>query len=107
MTTETKTELPQADAGSGSCCSPSGSCHDSAAQTPAAGAVTTVYQVTGMTCGHCEGAVSSEISEIPGVTSVTAEAATGRVTVVSEAALDEAAVRAAVDEAGYELVGQA
>ncbi|GGT28489.1 heavy-metal-associated domain-containing protein [Streptomyces purpureus] len=103
MTTETKTELPQA---TGSCCSPTGSCHDSAADATAAG-VTTVYQVKGMTCGHCEGAVSEEISEIAGVTSVKAVAATGQVTVVSAAPLDEAAVRAAVDEAGYELVGQA
>ena len=53
------------------------------------GAVTTVYQVTGMTCGHCEGAVSGEISELPGVSSVKAVAATGEVTVVSAAPLDE------------------
>lgn len=66
--------------------------------------LTTVYQVKGMTCGHCEGAVSSEISELPGVSSVTAVASTGQVTVVSAAPLDEATVRAAVDEAGYELV---
>ncbi|MGA5196108.1 heavy-metal-associated domain-containing protein [Streptomyces exfoliatus] len=66
--------------------------------------LTTVYQVKGMTCGHCEGAVSGEISELPGVSSVTAVAATGQVTVVSTAPLDEEAVRAAVDEAGYELV---
>jgi copper chaperone CopZ len=51
--------------------------------------------------------VSGEISEIPGVTSVKAVASTGEVTVVSEAALDEEAVRAAVDEAGFELAGQA
>ncbi|MFC9425480.1 heavy-metal-associated domain-containing protein [Streptomyces sp. NPDC056987] len=68
--------------------------------------VTTVYQVTGMTCGHCEGAVAGEISGIEGVTSVQAAAATGEVTVVSQAPLDEAAVRAAVDEAGYELTGR-
>ncbi|MEU5215874.1 cation transporter [Streptomyces sp. NPDC020807] len=66
--------------------------------------LTTVYQVKGMTCGHCEGAVSSEISELPGVSSVTAVAKTGEVTVVSAAPLDVEAVRAAVDEAGYELV---
>ncbi|WP_225804634.1 heavy-metal-associated domain-containing protein [Streptomyces sp. NK15101] len=66
--------------------------------------LTTVYQVKGMTCGHCEGAVSSEISAIPGVSSVTAVAKTGEVTVVSDAALDREAVAAAVDEAGYELV---
>ncbi|MGW2018815.1 heavy-metal-associated domain-containing protein [Streptomyces sp. NPDC001927] len=70
-------------------------------------ALTTVYQVKGMTCGHCEGAVSSEISEIAGVSSVKAVASTGQVTVVSETALDVEAVRAAVDEAGYELVDQA
>ncbi|KUL52769.1 heavy-metal-associated domain-containing protein [Streptomyces sp. NRRL S-1521] len=102
-----QTELPQAASETtGSCCSPSGSCHggDAAGETPQ-GAVTTVYEVTGMTCGHCEGAVSSEISEIAGVGSVEAVAATGLVTVVSAAPLDEEAVRAAVDEAGYELVG--
>ncbi|MGI5482702.1 heavy-metal-associated domain-containing protein [Streptomyces lavendofoliae] len=103
MTAETRTELPQA---TGSCCSPTGSCHDGAAEAPAGG-VTTVYEVKGMTCGHCEGAVSEEISAIAGVTSVAAVAATGLVTVTSEAVLDEAAVRAAVDEAGYELVGRA
>ncbi|MEU6484779.1 heavy-metal-associated domain-containing protein [Streptomyces sp. NPDC046887] len=102
---DAKTELPQA---TGSCCSPSGSCHDgAAAETGRSAGVTTVYQVTGMTCGHCEGAVSEELSALPGVTSVTAVAATGQVTVVSEAALDEAAVREAVDEAGYELAGLA
>ncbi|MFF8377068.1 heavy-metal-associated domain-containing protein [Streptomyces sp. NPDC015661] len=66
--------------------------------------LTTVYQVKGMTCGHCEGAVSSEISAIAGVSSVTAVAKTGEVTVVSDAPLDRADVAAAVDEAGYELV---
>ncbi|NEB18500.1 MULTISPECIES: heavy-metal-associated domain-containing protein [Streptomyces] len=68
--------------------------------------VTTVYKVSGMSCGHCEGAVSGEISEIAGVGSVQAVAATGEVTVVSETPLDDAAVRAAVDEAGFELVGR-
>ncbi|CAM5443325.1 Copper-binding protein OS=Streptomyces rutgersensis OX=53451 GN=F0345_08800 PE=4 SV=1 [Streptomyces diastaticus subsp. diastaticus] len=60
-----------------------------------------------MTCGHCEGAVAEEVSALPGVSSVNAEAATGRVTVTSAAPLDEEAVRAAVDEAGYELTGRA
>ncbi|MFB7494083.1 heavy-metal-associated domain-containing protein [Streptomyces sp. NPDC056161] len=67
--------------------------------------VTTVYKVSGMSCGHCEGAVSAEISEIPGVSSVQAVASTGEVTVASAAPLDEKAVRDAVDEAGFELVG--
>ncbi|MFH7596974.1 heavy-metal-associated domain-containing protein [Streptomyces racemochromogenes] len=66
----------------------------------------TVYKVTGMTCGHCEGAVTAELTALPGVTSVKAVAATGEVTVVSAAPLAEADVRAAVDEAGYELAGR-
>ncbi|MCP8709230.1 heavy-metal-associated domain-containing protein [Streptomyces thermocarboxydus] len=74
-------------------------------QTDTQGSVTTVYKVTGMSCGHCEGAVSGEISQLPGVSSVAAVASSGEVTVVSAAPLDEAAVRAAVDEAGFELAG--
>ncbi len=76
------------------------------AQTDAPGSVTAVYKVSGMSCGHCEGAVSGELSELPGVSSVKAVASTGEVTVVSAAALDEEAVRAAVDEAGFELVAK-
>ncbi len=67
--------------------------------------VSAVYKVSGMSCGHCEGAVSGEISELPGVSSVKAVASTGEVTVVSAEALREEDVRAAVDEAGFELVG--
>ncbi|MBX7546717.1 MULTISPECIES: heavy-metal-associated domain-containing protein [Streptomyces] len=75
--------------------------------TDTPGSVTTVYKVTGMSCGHCEGAISAEVSEIPGVTSVKAVASTGEVTVVSTSEPDDEAVRAAVDEAGFELAGRA
>jgi copper chaperone CopZ len=92
---------------SGSCCSTDGSCNSGAAPDVQGVGVTTVYKVSGMTCGHCEGAVSQEISALGGVTAVTAVAKTGEVTVTSAAPLDEEAVRAAVDEAGYELVGTA
>lgn len=71
------------------------------------GDTTTVYAVTGMTCGHCESAVTEEVSALEGVTSVKAVAATGQVTVVSTGPLDDEAVRAAIDEAGYELTGRA
>ncbi|AXK33289.1 copper chaperone [Streptomyces armeniacus] len=67
----------------------------------------TTYKVTGMSCGHCEGAVSSELSEIEGVSAVQAAADTGLVTVTFTEEPDDEAVRAAVDEAGYELVGRA
>ncbi|MER7179869.1 MULTISPECIES: heavy-metal-associated domain-containing protein [Streptomyces] len=77
------------------------------AQTDTPGSVTAVYKVTGMSCGHCEGSVSAELSGLPGVSSVQAVAASGEVTVVSAAPLDDEAVRAAVDEAGFELAGRA
>lgn len=68
---------------------------------------TTVFTVTGMSCGHCEKSISEEVSALPGVTGVSADAKAGTVTVSSEQPVDEAALRAAVDEAGYELVGRA
>jgi copper ion binding protein len=70
---------------------------------PATATVET-YTVSGMTCGHCVSSVSAEVGEISGVTSVDVDLPTGTVKVASEAPLDRAAVRAAVEEAGYELV---
>ncbi|GLX99794.1 MULTISPECIES: heavy-metal-associated domain-containing protein [Actinoplanes] len=64
---------------------------------------TTTYSVLGMTCGHCAGSVTTEISGIPGVTGVDVDLPTGAVTVTSQDVLDLETVRAAVDEAGYEL----
>lgn len=66
---------------------------------------TATYQVQGMTCAHCVNSVSTEIGALEGVRDVRVDLASGRVTVTSEARLDPAAVRAAVDEAGYDLVG--
>jgi copper chaperone CopZ len=66
-------------------------------------AVTSTYTVTGMTCSHCVQAVTGELSTLPGVAGVQVDLASGAVTVTSEAPLDDDAVRAAVDEAGYEL----
>ncbi|KRV47824.1 copper-transporting ATPase [Wenjunlia vitaminophila] len=80
---------------------------DPATTTPAAAPTTIVYTVSGMSCSHCENAVGAELSALVGVTSVTADASSGRVTVTATGALDDEAVRAAVDEAGYELVGRA
>ena len=64
---------------------------------------TSTYTVTGMTCGHCVQAVTNEVSKLDGVTGVHVDLASGAVTVESEETVDEAAVAAAVDEAGYEL----
>jgi copper chaperone len=60
------------------------------------------YTVTGMTCGHCVQSVTEEVSAVPGVSDVDVTLETGRLVVRGED-VDEAAVRTAVDEAGYRL----
>ena len=61
------------------------------------------FTVTGMTCGHCVASVKEEVSEVAGVQQVDVVLETGQVTVTSAEPLDESAVRAAVEEAGYQL----
>ncbi|WP_239166646.1 heavy-metal-associated domain-containing protein [Actinoplanes italicus] len=56
-----------------------------------------------MTCSHCVQSVTQELSALPGVTDVQVDLASGGVTVASDAPVSDEAVRAAVDEAGYEL----
>lgn len=65
---------------------------------------TTKFQVRGMTCSHCEHAVSSEVGQIPGVQHVEVNAATGRLVITSSEPVADEQVLAAVDEAGYEAV---
>ena len=65
---------------------------------------TSTYQVKGMTCDHCVQAVTNEISKLDGVTDVDIDLGSGQVTVASEQAVSDDAVREAVDEAGYEVV---
>lgn len=60
------------------------------------------FQVTGMSCGHCEASVRAEVSKLPGVAHVDVSAKTGALVVESSAPLSDADVIAAVDEAGYE-----
>ncbi len=62
------------------------------------------FSVAGMTCGHCVQAVSGELAKLPGVRAVAVDLEAGTATVDSTDALDPAAVAAAIDEAGYELV---
>ncbi len=64
------------------------------------------YTVNGMTCGHCVASVTEEVGEIDGVSDVSVDLPTGAVTVTSDAPLSEAAVRDAVEEAGYELAAR-
>ena len=62
------------------------------------------YLVTGMTCGHCEMSVREEVGEIAGVTNIDVSAETGRLVVTGQDDIDDAAVLAAVGEAGYAAV---
>ena len=59
------------------------------------------YVVSGMHCAHCEAAVREEVSAVDGVEAVTVDLETKRVE-VSGSGLDDAAIRAAIEEAGYE-----
>ncbi|MEU8515659.1 cation transporter [Kitasatospora sp. NPDC048722] len=93
-------------AAASSCC---GSCGTGAAATPASAveaAGHAVFQVQGMTCGHCVSSVTAELKKIEGVTEVAVDLATGRVAVDATAPLADEAVAAAIDEAGYDLVGR-
>lgn len=72
---------------------------------------TSTWAVTGMTCGHCANAVTSEISALPGVTDVAVEVNSGgtsKVTITADAQPEQSDVAAAISEAGdYVLVGPA
>ena len=65
---------------------------------------TTTYEVNGMTCGHCVAAVSGELNQLEGLTNVSVDLDAGTVTVTVSTPISIEAVRAAVHEAGYELV---
>ncbi|MFI2753852.1 heavy-metal-associated domain-containing protein [Cellulomonas sp. P22] len=68
--------------------------------------LTSTFGVDGMTCGHCVQAVTTELTELPGVKDVSIElvkGGTSQVTVVSDEPLADDAVRGAVEEAGYAL----
>jgi copper chaperone CopZ len=62
------------------------------------------YTLQGMTCAHCAMSVREEVSEVPGVSAVDVDHASGRLTVTGRQ-LDDEAIGAAVDEAGYQVVG--
>lgn len=64
----------------------------------------TTFSVRGMTCAHCQRAVTEEIGQIDGVDTVAVDLASGTVTVTVHQPVDRADIAAAVDEAGYALV---
>ena len=103
------TLVPAENAGGGcACCAAPTDDATASKETPVTSSTTdttvAVYTVSGMTCGHCVKSVTEEVSAIAGVSSVEVELATGQVTVTSAAPLSETDVKAAVDEAGYQLV---
>lgn len=65
---------------------------------------TNEYQVTGMSCGHCEASVRGEVTKLAGVSGVEVSAKTGRLVISTDTPVDDDAVIAAVDEAGYTAV---
>jgi copper chaperone CopZ len=64
---------------------------------------TATYTVVGMTCQHCVTSVTEEVTQVPGVTDVEVDLSSGTLTVSSGTAVDDGAVRAAVEEAGSEI----
>ncbi len=61
------------------------------------------YTVPGMSCAHCKDAVTREALAVPGVASVEVDLDTKEV-LVTGGALDDAALRASIVEAGYEAI---
>jgi copper chaperone CopZ len=59
--------------------------------------------VTGMSCDHCASAVRAEVGRLPGVAEVTVDVAAGQVWITAEPLPDDAALRKAISEAGYEF----
>lgn len=99
------TAVAQAPEQSGGCCG--GGCCGGAASADEAPARSQAFGVTGMTCGHCVASVREEIGAIEGVRGVEVDLVAGGTSTVrvdADGPLDLAAVRAAVDEAGYTLV---
>ena len=65
---------------------------------------TLTYTVTGMSCQHCVNAITGEVTGVPGVRGVSVDLGAGTVAVTG-GPLDDAAIRAAIDEAGYDVAG--
>lgn len=85
-------------------------CGTAASAAPAALDVVARVDVSGMTCGHCVRAVTEEVSALDGVAGVDVDLVAdgvSHVTVRGDRPVDEAALRAAIAEAGYEVVARA
>jgi len=61
--------------------------------------------VAGMSCDHCANAVRDELGKLPGVTRIEVDVAAGTVRISAERLPGEAALRGAVEQAGYQFAG--
>lgn len=61
-----------------------------------------IYQITGMTCAHCESSVREEVETIDDVERIEVSAKTGKLTITAPSSLDDVAVVGAVSQAGYQ-----
>ncbi len=64
--------------------------------------MTTTYSVPGISCGHCRVAITGEVGRLPGVSAVAVDLDAKRVTVTGTA-VEDSAVRTAIDDAGYDV----
>lgn len=64
---------------------------------------TTTLLVDGMTCDHCVSTIRTAVGQVGGVTGVSVDLPTGQVTVTADTTPDQAALRAAVEDAGFDL----
>ncbi|HLU71212.1 heavy-metal-associated domain-containing protein [Streptomyces sp. NPDC059515] len=90
-----------------SCCTSDGSCSTNAATAATTEGTTTVYNVSGMTCGHCKATLTKEIGALDGVLAVDVDLESGQVAVTSSGEPEDALLAKVVDDAGYELTGRA
>lgn len=67
--------------------------------------MSTTITVEGMSCAGCANSVRAELTHIPGVVGVDVDLSNGTVTIDSDSPVDPAAIREAVEEAGYSLAG--
>ncbi|MFI1421084.1 heavy-metal-associated domain-containing protein [Streptomyces sp. NPDC020731] len=90
-----------------SCCTPDGNCSTGTTTATVTAGTTTVYDVSGMTCGHCKATLTKEIGALEGVLAVDVDLEAGQVSVTTKDEPDDALLAKVVDDAGYELTGRA
>ncbi|MGW7433973.1 heavy-metal-associated domain-containing protein [Streptomyces sp. NPDC054861] len=91
-----------------SCCSTDGNCSTTnSAALAGSESLITVYNVSGMTCGHCKATLTEEIGALDRVQAVEVDLEKGQVSVTATSVLDDALLEKVIDEAGYELTGRA